>query len=136
MPTLGIAPDKVCFLIARARQFHAKVEPVVADPGDNVTDDGFREILEDYDDDPVVLEMRQFIEGLNEEEYTNLLALMWLGRGDYAKEEWADILADARAIEDERGPRYLIGTPLLADYLSEALDQLGYSCADFEQGRM
>jgi DNA-directed RNA polymerase subunit K/omega len=136
MPSLGISADKVCFLIVRARQFQAKVEPVVADPGTNMTDDGFREVLEDLADDPVIQEMRQFIEGLNEEEYTNLLALMWLGRGDYAKEEWNDILAEARTVEDERGPDYVIGTPLLADYLEEALDQLGYSCEDTERGRL
>jgi hypothetical protein len=136
MPTLGIALEKVCYLIVLARQFQAKVDPVVSDPGSNMTDDGFREVLEDFTDDPVVLEMRQHIEGLNEEEYTNLLALMWLGRGDYSKEEWDDILVDARSVEDERGADYLIGTPLLADYLEDGLDQLGYSCEDFEQGRL
>ncbi len=136
MPALGIAPEKVCYLIVLARQFQAKVEPVVPDSGDNMSDDGFRAILEDIGDDAVVLEMRQHIEGLNEEEYTNLLALMWLGRGDYTKEEWDNILVDARAVEDERRPNYLIGTPLLANYLEEALNQLGYSCEDFEQGRL
>ena len=31
---------------------------------------------------------------------------------------------------------YLIGTPLLADYLEEALAAFGHSCEDFEIGRM
>ncbi|HEX6980122.1 MAG TPA: DUF3775 domain-containing protein [Alphaproteobacteria bacterium] len=136
MATLGIDPDKVCYLIVRARQFHAKVEAVEPDPGSNVSDDGFREILEDYDDDPIVIEMRQFIESLDEEEYANLLALMWIGRGDYAVDEWNDVLAEARALEDERGADYLIGTPLVGDYLEEGLSQMGYSCEDFEEGRL
>jgi len=134
MPTLGIDPDKVCYLIVRARQFHAKVEAIEPDPGSNMSDDGFREILEDYDDDPVVTEIRQFIESLDEEEYANLLALMLIGRGDYSVDEWDDVLAEARALADERGD-YLIGTPLVADYLEEGLSQLGYSCEDFEEGR-
>jgi Protein of unknown function (DUF3775) len=31
---------------------------------------------------------------------------------------------------------YLIGTPLLGDYLEEGLSQLGYSIEDLEIGRM
>jgi hypothetical protein len=31
---------------------------------------------------------------------------------------------------------YLIGTPLLADYLEQGLSQLGYSLEDFEVGRL
>jgi Protein of unknown function (DUF3775) len=31
---------------------------------------------------------------------------------------------------------YLIGTPLLADYLENGLSEFGLSCAEFELGRM
>jgi hypothetical protein len=64
------------------------------------------------------------------------LALTWLGRGDYTKDEWRDALEEARRIHDEKEAQYLIGTPLLADYLEEGLSQLGYSLQDFEIGRM
>jgi hypothetical protein len=37
---------------------------------------------------------------------------------------------------DEKETQYLIGTPLLADYLEEGLSQLGYSLEDFEIGGM
>jgi hypothetical protein len=134
MPTLGIDPDKVCYLITLARQFQAKVEPVEADPGSNMADDGFREILEDYADDPVVIEMRQFLTDLNVEEYRNLLAVMWVGRGDYDAEEWDDALTEAEAVRAERGPDYLIGTPLLSDHLEEGLEELGYSCEETDSG--
>jgi hypothetical protein len=135
MPTLGIDPDKVCYLITLARQFQVKVEPAVADPGSNMTDDGFREILEDRADDPVVIEMRQFLTDLNVEEYCNLLALMWVGRGDFDAEIWDEALAEAEALRSERGPDYLIGTPLLSDHLEEGLEELGYSC-DETDGRL
>ena len=65
-----------------------------------------------------------------------LLALTWLGRGDYSKEDWREALKEARRIHDEKETDYLIGTPLLADYLEEGLSQLGYSIQDFEIGRM
>lgn len=128
MPALGIDPDKVCYLITLARQFQVRVEPAVADPGSNMADDGFRGILVDQPDDPVVIEMRQVLTDLNVEEYRNLLALMWVGRGDYDMEAWDEALAEAEALRGERGPEYLIGTPLLSDHLEEGLEELGYSC--------
>jgi hypothetical protein len=134
MPTLAIDPDKVCYLITLARQFQAKVEPVEVDPGSNMADDGFREILEDYADDPVVVEMRQFLTDLNVEEYRNLLAVMWIGRGDFDAEGWDDALTEAEAVRTERGPDYLIGTPLLSDHLEEGLEELGYSCEETDSG--
>ena len=61
---LSIAPDKDRFQIIKAREFDAKVEPEVPDPGDNPTDDDNREILFDYPDHPTVEEIRGFLEGL------------------------------------------------------------------------
>jgi hypothetical protein len=50
---------------------------------------------------------------------------MWVGRGDYRAEEWQRALADARDRWNERTAEYLIGTPLLSDFLTEGLDRLG-----------
>ena len=55
-----------------------------------------------------------------------LVALMWVGRGDFAMSELDEALKEA---EDNRTPNtadYLIGTPMLSDYLAEALDQLDW----------
>ena len=133
---IAINPEKACYFIIKARQFQAKSGVVEPDPGSNVTDDDFREILEDYEDDPVQIELRAFLESLDEEETASLLALMWIGRGDYTKDEWEDVFEEAKQIEDERAPDYLIGTPLVADYIEEALSALGYSCADIESDRL
>jgi len=73
---------------------------------------------------------------LSDLERVELLALAWLGRGDYTKEEWREVLEEARRVHDEKETQYLIGTPLLADYLEEGLSELGYSLEDFEIGRM
>jgi hypothetical protein len=134
MATLGIEVEKVCYLATLARQFQVKVDPVTADEASNMTDDGFRAILQDFADDPVTIEMRQFLTDLNVEEYRNVLALLFLGRGDYDKDEWREALSEAETVAAERGPDYLIGTPLLADLLQEALDQLGYSCEETDSG--
>jgi hypothetical protein len=32
---LNISPEKVCYIIIKAREFDAKVEPVEPDPGSN-----------------------------------------------------------------------------------------------------
>lgn len=133
MTTLTIPLEKICYLIIKAREFDAKMEPEVPDPGDNPTDDADREILFDYPDDPTVEEIRGCIEGLNEDEAAELLALVWVGSGDYDAEEWEEALATAREDADSRRPDALLGIPLLADYLEEGLDALDYSCADVER---
>lgn len=136
MPELAIDPDKVCYIIVRLRQLHAKVAPVEPDPASNETDDGFREVLEDYADDPVAIEIRQFIEGMDEDELSSLVALMWVGRGDFSLDEWNDALAEAGMRADTPTAEYLMGTPLAADLLEEGLSAFGKSCIDFEEGRL
>ena len=135
-PELEIAPEKVCFIIIKAREFHAKVDIVEADPGSNPSDEGFREVLEDYQDDPTYEELKSFISSLNEDETADLLALAWIGRGDYGKDEWETAVAEGHRIEDNKAADYLIATPLIADYLEEGLSQLGHSCEDYETGRL
>ncbi|HVA35208.1 MAG TPA: hypothetical protein VNG52_03170, partial [Stellaceae bacterium] len=63
---LNINPEKVGFIIVKAREFDAKVEPVEPDPGSNPTDDADREILEDYEDDPTLEELRGAIDSLDD----------------------------------------------------------------------
>ena len=133
---LTIAPEKVCYLIIKAREFDVKMEPEVPDSGDNPTDDADREILFDYPDDPTVEEIRAFLEGLNEDESAEILALVWLGRGDYVVGEWETIVPTALEDVDSRRPEALLGIPLLGDYLEEGLSQLGHSCEDVELGRL
>ena len=133
-PNLDISPEKVCYIIVKAREFDAKVEPLDPDPGSNPADDGERIILEDYADDPTHQELVSAIEVLNEDEIVGLLALVWMGRGDFTEDQWDDAMAQARETRNERAVDYLVGIPLLGDYLEEALSRLGYSCEEFEMG--
>ena len=58
---------------------------------------------------------------------------MWLGRGDGDLESWRDLHAEASRAHNNRTASYLIGTPMLADCLEEALTQFGKSFEDFEE---
>jgi hypothetical protein len=73
---------------------------------------------------------------LNEDESAEILALVWLGRGDYVVGEWETIVSTALEDVDSRRPEALLGIPLLGDYLEEGLSQLGHSCEDVELGRL
>ena len=123
-PDLSISPEKVCYIIAKAREFDAK--DVVTDPedGSNPTDDAMVAVLEDHRDDPVVQEVAAAIFAMTEDEQVDLVTLAWLGRGDGSLEDWNELRDEAA-----RGTAsYLLGMPLLADYLDEALAQFGHSC--------
>lgn len=135
-PNLTISPEKVCFAIVKARALDAK--DIATDIGDssNASDDAMVAVLEDRLDDPVMEELARFIAALNEDEQIDLVTLAWLGRGDGSVEEWSDLRSEASRAHNRRTAQYLIGIPLLADYLEEGLSQLGRSCEEFEMGRL
>ena len=54
---LTISPEKVCFVIIKAREFDAKDEVTEPDPGSNPSDDRDAAVLEDHLDDPVLEEL-------------------------------------------------------------------------------
>jgi hypothetical protein len=129
-PELSISPDKVCFIIVKARDFDAK--DVVTDPDDssNATDDAMLSVLEDHKDDPVVQEISAAIFGMTEDEQIDLVTLAWLGRGDGTLEDWDELCAEAARAHNKRAAAYLLGMPLLPDHLAEGLAQFGMSCEE------
>ena len=136
MPDLSVSEEKVAFLIEKAREFDVKEANVDPDSGSNPSDDDDIDVLEDGNGDPVAAELTSFIRAMNEDEQLDLVALMWLGRGDGGIEEWDELRS--RAVE-ARGEytnprtetaRYLLGEPLLSDYLAEGLDAFGLSWSD------
>ncbi len=133
---LTIALEHVCFLIVKAREFDVKVEVVEPDPGSNPGDEDMREVLEDYPDDPVQEELTSFIDGLSYDEQVDLVTLAWLGRDDYSAEDWAEVRQQAAEAHNNRTAAYLLGMPLLGDYLEEGISLFGLSCQDFEMGRL
>ena len=133
-PELSISLEKVCFVIPKARELDVKVAPEEMD--DASDEDMMQRILEDYADDPTFEELRSFLEDQNDDELKELLALTWLGRGDFSVDEWRRGLRRVRDVRQYHTIDYLLGTPLLADFLEEGLAQLGLSCQEFGLGRM
>ena len=127
---LGITPEKVCYVIVKARAFDVKEGDSDPDSGSNPTDDGMADVLETQPDDPTFRELMSFLQGLNEDERINLVALAWLGRGTYELSEWQEALDTARTEHNNRTAQYLLGLPLLGDYLEEGLAVFGESCND------
>jgi Protein of unknown function (DUF3775) len=133
---LTMSPEKVFFIITKAREFDAKDEVTEEDPGSNPTDDFEAEVLEDHGDDPVEEEMIAFMNSLSVDEQVDLVALMWLGRDDSTGEDWPALREEAARAHNERTAEYLLGTPLLGDFLEEGLSKLGYSCEDYQVNRL
>ena len=127
---LNVNTEKLGFIILKAREFDAKVEPVEPDPGSNPADDAAREILEDYADDPTLEELRGAIDSLDDDEITDVIALAWVGRGDFEREEWPEAWHLASERHRQHSADYLIGMPALGDYLEEGLAVLGHSLPD------
>lgn len=127
--TPTIAPEKVCEFLLRVRAFQAKEAGDELEAGSNASDDGMRIVLEDDPNDAVQSELGEFVRGLNIDEQIDLVALTWLGRGDGSREDWAMLRAEAAREHSERTiASYLIRTPLVADYLGDALSEFGRTC--------
>jgi Protein of unknown function (DUF3775) len=133
MAGLEISPTKVGYVIVKAREYAAKVGAWDDGP---TSDHDADSILEAFSEDATQIELREFIQDLNEDEQISLVALAWIGRGSFGPEELDEAMATARAERTGRTEDYLIGMPLLPDYLEEALDRLGYSVEDAEDDAM
>ncbi|MBM6596624.1 DUF3775 domain-containing protein [Microvirga pudoricolor] len=129
---MDIALDKVCDLIIRARAIDVKEGITDPDSGSNPTDDGNIDSLMAGSDDATEEEVREVIAGLNDDERHDLIALVYIGRGDMEPEEWGAAVRFAREREDAASVStadWLLGIPNLADLLDEGLNAMGRSCA-------
>ena len=129
---LEIAPEKVAHVIIKAREYDVKVGAWNATSEEGDAGEDPESILEDFANDPTRAEIAGFIDALNDDEQAHLVALAWVGRGTYEPEEFDEAVDVARSEKVNSTARYLLGQPLLADYLEEGLEKLGYSVEDVE----
>jgi hypothetical protein len=130
---LQISTSKIAHVIVRAKEYDAKLGN-----WEDSLESGFREdvsgtVLENFSADGNGGELAEFLASLNEDEQASLVALTWLGRGTYSPEELDEAIDIARAEHVSKTENYLIGIPLLADYLEDGLDKLGYSVEELEK---
>lgn len=133
---LSISVEKVCYVIAQAREFAE--EEVIEDPDAPVREPDWKEPeeIEEEGVDPLLADLKGFIDALTFDEQVDLVALMWMGRDDHVAEEWAAVRAEAADAHNEHTAEYLCGNPMLSDHLSEGLLLTGYSCEDYERGHV
>lgn len=130
--SLEIAPEKVAHVIIKARELDAKVGAWNASTEEGDADEDPSAILEDFASDPTLAEFAGFIDALNDDEQANLVALAWIGRGTFEAEELEEAVETARSEKVNSTASYLLGLPLLSDYLEEGLEKLGFSAGDIE----
>jgi len=134
-PHLNIPTDKLGFIILKAREYDVKESDSDPDEGSNPTDDGNTDVLTNKEDDPVREELLGAIRDLPEDERFQLVALAWLGRGTYELSEWRTALDTARSEHRKRTAEYLLGLPLLGDYLEDGLAMFDDSIVDTDDTR-
>jgi hypothetical protein len=126
---MDIALDKVCELILRLREIDMKDGATDPASGSNPTDDGAVDVLTADPDDPTEEEVREVIAGDDVDERHDLVAIAWIGRGDFEPEEWADALRTARERETQSTAITCSASRNIGDLLDEGLASLGRSCA-------
>ena len=131
-----INPAKVCFVIVKARELAVSEGGEEPMSGSNESDDRFASILTTRGVRSTQAELLGFIDALDVDEQCALVALMWIGRGDYSPQEWPSAVAEALARRKGPTGTYLLGTPLLADYLELALNEFGENCDMIEMDRL
>ncbi|WP_428523804.1 DUF3775 domain-containing protein [Roseibium sp.] len=69
-------------------------------------------------------ELRELLEDLNVDEAAELVAITWIGRGDFEAEDFAQAVQEAKDRAVGSTASYLLGMPMLADHLEAGLDSL------------
>jgi len=133
---IELSAEKIVHVILKARQFDASVASWEEAPDANAPDGDAESILEDFGHDETRSELADFIGSLNIDEQENLVALTWVGRGTYSPADFDKALKTARREHINKTQEYLLGIPLLSDYLEEGLSLMGYSVEELEADMM
>ena len=126
---LTIPLSTISWIIVKAREFDGKDTDI--DDSKDDTDNPLG-ILEDRSDDPAEDELTSWISDLNDSQKYELVALFWLGRDNGNASDFPELLAQARGEQGKSTSRYLLGSPLLGDYLEEGLAKMGIDTSEVE----
>jgi hypothetical protein len=125
---MHIRHETLCSLIALAREFQAKEEVCIPQDQDSPSEDWALQMLADHGNDYNVGEFRGIVRDLSERQRAELVALMWLGRGDYTAEEWEEAVDEALGDYSIRADEYVLAHPMVSDHLEEGLIALELPC--------
>ncbi|HEX7048484.1 MAG TPA: DUF3775 domain-containing protein [Gammaproteobacteria bacterium] len=129
---LELNPAIVCRIIDQAKEFQAQEGVVIpaTDGGSEIDSDQAMQTLAAHTDDLTYQQLKAEIDDLEPRQQVELVALMWLGRGDYEADEWEDVRDQAKDQWSPHTAEYLLATPQVPDFLEEGLSMLGYSCGE------
>jgi len=124
----NINQEIICNIIGKAQEISIVDELTLPEDKADVSDAEWEEILAEYQDDLSYIELKDLIDDLEPDQQQDIIALMYIGRGDFIKSEWDEAYQQAAAVRVESRAYYLISKPMLSEYLTEGLAVFGYSC--------
>lgn len=127
---LEISTGIVCRIIDRAKEFHAQEGVVIPETsgGSEIDSDMGMQVLAAHVEDLTFQELKSEIDDLEPRQQAELVALMWLGRGDFDAESFGDAREQAKEQWTTHTAEYLLATPQVAEYLNDGIEQLGFAC--------
>lgn len=126
MGMFDLNPETVRFIISKAHEFQTDSDVSFVEDTPSPFDSEVLEFRGVNNDSTTSQEFGSIINDLEPDQQQTLVALMWVGRGDFSIDEWEDALLQARSSWTLHTAEYLLATPQLADYLEEGLDLHGY----------
>lgn len=129
---LEISPSKIARVIIRARELGAKTGRWDT-PRDDADADS---ILEARASDATEGELRSYIADLNSDEQASLVAVMWIGRDTFTSDDLEEAIETAKVEASAPTEDYLLGVPMLADFLESGLEALGFDADDLVEDHM
>ena len=124
-----ISAEKLSYVIAKAREMESGVEGRKTNGSKRAAASGGDGCAR------ARAELAGFIEAMGEDEQCELIALCWVGRGKFTREEWTSALVEARNHLKQPTAAYLLGNPRLAPHLESGLAEFNQTSDGFELGR-
>lgn len=130
---LAIDPETVRLFVLKARAISAAINDdydagheheieLDGQARDSHAHDG---LAEEEEENLTSSELRALIEDLNVDETADLLAITFIGRGDFEPSEWEQAVSEARPRVNKRIATYLLSMPMLGEWLEEGLEKIG-----------
>lgn len=118
----NVNTDRVNRLIELANEFHSDQSVQFRDEPIALDENWQAKVLEPHAENPILSEFRSAVDELNPDEQQQIVAMMWVGRGDYEMDEWDEALEYAGEAWTPDTADYLIAHPMLGEHLASGVE--------------
>lgn len=133
--TIDISVDKLAEVVLLAHAYDAQADDIDADDAEAV--DGEPQLAaEGRPDNAIGAELRQAIESMSEDEKAFLVALTWIGRGDFESDEFDSAIVTAFERNQGSTADYLMGMPMLGEFVEQGAAACGIPVSREEAERV